>query len=93
MLAKLFIDTGMYVACEVSRHSEWDAFSKAVAMLGRVGAAVKSVRLDKYLNTRKVIRMFDPTVSLFVIPKRTWPVLGLGRILWCDDGFAGWFSV
>ena len=58
--------TGMYVGCGVSRLSEWAAFIKAVAMLRRsIGAAIKSVRLDKYFSTRKVIRVFDRTVSLF----------------------------
>ena len=60
----------MYVGCGVSRLSEWDAFHKAVAMLRRVGAAIKSIRLDKYYSTRKVIRMFDRSVSLFLIPRK-----------------------
>jgi len=62
--------TGMYVGCGISRLSEWDAFSKAVAMLRRIGATIRSLRLDKYFSTRKVIRMFDRTVSLFLIPKK-----------------------
>jgi transposase len=60
----------MYVGCGVSRMSEWDAFSKAVAMIRQVGVVVKSMRLDKYFSTRKVIRMFDRSVSLFLIPKK-----------------------
>ena len=48
----------------------WDAFSKAVAMLRRIGATIRSLRLDKYFSTRKVIRMFDRSVSLFLIPKK-----------------------
>lgn len=62
--------TGMYVACGVSRLLEWDVFSKAVAMIRRVGVAVKLMRLDKYFSTRKVIRMFDRSVSLFLVPKK-----------------------
>jgi transposase len=62
--------TGMYVACGTSRLSEWDAFSKAVTMLKHIGATVKSIRLDKYFSTRRVIRMFDRTVSLFLVPKK-----------------------
>jgi transposase len=62
--------TGMYVGCGISRLSEWDAFCKAVAMLRRIGATIKSIRLDKYFSTRKVIRMFDRSVSLFLIPKK-----------------------
>ena len=62
--------TGMYVGCGISRLSEWDAFSKAVAMLRRIGATIRSLRLDKYFSTKKVIRMFDRSVSLFLIPKK-----------------------
>ena len=62
--------TGMYVGCGVSRFSEWDAFEKAVAMLRCIGASIRSLRLDKYFSMRKVIRMFDRTVSLFLIPKK-----------------------
>ena len=72
--------TGMYVGCGVSRHLEWDAFSKAVGMLGRVGAAVKSIRLDKYFSTRKVIKMFDRNVSLYLIPKKNIARIGA----WAD---------
>ena len=62
--------TGMYVGCGISRLSDWDAFSKAVAMLRRIGATIRSLRLDKYFSTKKVIRMFDRSVSLFLIPKK-----------------------
>ena len=70
----------MYVGCGMSRLSEWDAFSKAVAMLKRIGAAIKSIRLDKYFSTRKVIRMFDRSVSLFLIPKKNIARIGA----WAD---------
>jgi len=72
--------TGMYVGCGISRLSEWDAFSKAVSMLRRIGATIKSLRLDKYFSTRKVIRMFDRTVSLFLIPKKNIARIGA----WAD---------
>jgi transposase len=72
--------TGMYVGCGVSRLSEWDAFSKAVAMLRRIGAAIKSVRLDKFFSMRRVIRMFDRSVSLFLIPKKNISRIGA----WAD---------
>ena len=70
----------MYVGCGVSRLSEWDAFSKAFAMLRRIGVAVKSIRLDKYFSSRKVIRMFDRSVSLFLIPKKNIARIGA----WAD---------
>jgi transposase len=78
--------TGMYVGCGISRLSEWDAFCKAVAMIRRFGVAVKSMRLDKYFSTRRVIRMFDRSVSLFLIPKKNIAKVGawadiLGRIM------------
>lgn len=72
--------TGMYVGCGISRLSEWDAFIKAVAMLRRIGATVRSIRLDKYFSMRKVIRMFDRSVSLFLIPKKNIAKIGA----WAD---------
>jgi len=72
--------TGMYVGCGISRLSEWDAFSKAVAMLRRIGASIRSLRLDKYFSTKKVIRMFDRSVSLFLIPKKNIARIGA----WAD---------
>jgi len=68
--------TGMYVGCGISRLSEWDAFEKAVAMLRCIGATIRSVRLDKYFSMRKVIRMFDRSVSLFLIPKKNIAKIG-----------------
>ena len=74
------LSTGMYVACGTSRHSEWDAFSKAVTMLKRFGVAVKSVRLGKYFSTRKVIKLFGKTVSMFLILKKNIAQVGV----WAD---------
>jgi len=72
--------TGMYVGCGTSRLSEWDAFSKAVAMLRRIGTAVRSVRLDKYFSTRSVIKLFGRTVSMFLIPRKNIAKVGA----WAD---------
>jgi transposase len=72
--------SGMYVGCGTSRQSEWDAFSKAVAMLRRIGSAVRSVRLDKYFSARTVIKLFGKTVSLFLIPKKNIAKIGA----WAD---------
>jgi len=70
----------MYVGCGTSGLSEWDAFSKAVAMLRRIGAAVKSVRLDRYFSTRTVIKLFGRDVSLFLIPRKNIARIGA----WAD---------
>jgi transposase len=74
------LGTGMYVGCGTSRQSEMDAFSKAVKMLGRIGAAVKSVRLDKYFSSRTVIKLFGKTVSMYLIPKKNIAKVGA----WAD---------
>jgi len=74
------LETGMYVGCGTSRESEWDAFHKAVAMLRRIGAMVRSVRLDKYFSTRTVIKLFGRSVSLFLIPKKNIAKVGA----WAD---------
>jgi transposase len=70
------LGTGMYVGCGTSRFSEWDAFLKAVKMLGSMDAAVKSVRLDKYYSSRRVVGMFDRRVCLYLIPKKNIGRLG-----------------
>ena len=72
--------TGMYVGCGTSRLSEWDAFNKAVAMLRRVGVAVRSMRFYRYFSSRKVIKMFDRSVSLFLVPKKNIARIGF----WAD---------
>ena len=46
----------------------------------RIGAAIRSIRLDKYFSNRKVIRMFDRSVSLFLIPKKNVNRIGV----WAD---------
>ena len=61
----------MCVGYGISRLFEWDAFSKVVAMLWRIGVTIRAVSLDKCFSTRKVIKMFDKSVSLFLIPKKT----------------------
>ena len=72
--------SGMYVGCGISRRSEWVAFQKAVAMLRSIGVAIKSIRLDKYFSSRRVIQMFDRSVSLFLIPKKNISRIGA----WAD---------
>ena len=41
---------------------------------------MKSVRLDRYFSTRKVIKMFGREVSLFLIPKKNIARIGA----WAD---------
>jgi transposase len=54
----------------MSRVSEIETFTRAVAILRRIGTSVKSVRLDKYISSHKVIELFGRSVSLFLIPKK-----------------------
>ena len=74
------LGTGMYVGCGTSKESEMDAFSKAVKMLRRIGAIIKSVRLDKYFSSRTVIKMFEKTVVMYLIPKKNIAKIGA----WAD---------
>ncbi|MDR1992135.1 MAG: ISNCY family transposase [Nitrososphaerota archaeon] len=71
--------TGLYVGCGMSHVSEMEAFKRAVSMLRRIGASIKSVRLDKYFSSRKVIKMFGRSVSLFLIPKANQRKVGVWR--------------
>jgi transposase len=68
------------MSANVAFHFSLNPFSKAVAMLRKVGVALKSMRLDKYFSTRKVIRIFDRSVSLFFIPKKNIARIGV----WAD---------
>jgi transposase len=70
----------MYVGCGMSCVSEMEAFTRAVAMLRCIGVSVKSVRLDKYFSSRKVIELFGRSVSLFLIPKKNVRKIGV----WSD---------
>jgi transposase len=56
--------------CGVSKVSEMDANAKAVAMLKRLDISLRSLRLDKYFNCRKIIQQFNKSVSLFILPKK-----------------------
>jgi transposase len=49
-------------------------------MLRYVGVVVRFMRFDKYFSTRAVIKMFDRSVSLFLIPKRNIARIGV----WAD---------
>lgn len=71
------IETGMYVGFGYSRKSEMEAFNRAMQMVEKHGIAVDSVALDKYYSTRKVLRMFDTEVAVYVIPRKNIAKLGL----------------
>ena len=64
------LDTGLYVGYGYSSTSEMDAFHKARRVMGELDIDVQSVRLDKYFSSRKVIRLFDQDVTLYLIPKK-----------------------
>jgi transposase len=65
----------------VSKLFEWAVFHNAVVMLRRVGRSHEVGCLDKYYSTRKVIKLFDRLVSLFLIPRKNCSVQRLAAIL------------
>lgn len=71
------VETNFYVGVGFSRKSEMDAFHKALALLKRIGVEMNSISLDKYYSSRKVLRLFDRRVSMFVIPKKNIANFGL----------------
>jgi transposase len=75
------LGTGMYVGCGVSRVSEMAAFQKAVEMLKRIDAKVRSVRLDRYYSSKKVIEQFGRKVSMYLVPKKN--IARVGGV-WAD---------
>ena len=66
----------MYVGFGYSDRSDMDAFRKAVKMLGSLGIRASSMRLDRYYSSKKVIRMFDRKIKLYLLPKKNLSRLG-----------------
>lgn len=65
----LDLDTNMYVGYGYSNVSEMDAFHKARKVMAEIGVETESIRLDKYYSSRKVIRLFEHDITLYLIPK------------------------
>jgi transposase len=74
------IASGMYVGCGVSKVSEMDAYTKAVAMLKRLDISLKSLRLDKYFSCRKIIQQLIGRFLCFWFLRRICAELKCGRI-------------
>lgn len=70
------IETGMYVGFGYSKKSEMEAFTKAMTMVERLGIKIDSISLDKYYSSRKVLKLFDKDVAVYVIPKKNISKLG-----------------
>jgi transposase len=70
------IQTGMYVGYGYSKKSEMEAFNRAMGMLEKLGVKVDSISLDRYYSSRKVLKMFDKNVAVYVIPKKNIAKLG-----------------
>lgn len=64
------LDTGLYVGYGYSPTSEMDAFHKARQVMSELDIDIQSVRLDKYFSSRRVIRLFDQDVTLYLVPKK-----------------------
>lgn len=70
------IETGMYVGFGYSKKSEMEAFNKAMRMVEKLGIKIDSISLDKYYSSRKVLKLFDKEVAVYVIPKKNISKLG-----------------
>ena len=64
------INTGLYIGVGYSAISEMKAFHQAMSMMKELNLPVKSIRLDKYYSSRKVLRLFNKTIAVYVIPKK-----------------------
>jgi len=71
----LDLKTWMYVAYGTSLRSEKQAFEKAVRMLGIVGIALDSLRLDKYCSSPAYIDKLGD-IKVCVLPKKNASVKG-----------------
>jgi transposase len=70
------IETGMYVGFGYSKKSEMEAFDKAMQMVEKFGINIDSISLDKYYSSRKVLKLFNRKVAVYVIPKKNISKLG-----------------
>lgn len=70
------IDSGMYVALGYSNTSEMDAYNKAMDMLKEIEICMKSITLDKYYSSGKVLKIFGKETKVFVIPKKNISKIG-----------------
>lgn len=64
------LETGCYVGYGYSPKSEMDAFHRACVVMDEVGVKLESLRLDQYYSSRKVIRLFEQDVTMYLIPKK-----------------------
>lgn len=61
------LQTGMYVGAGFSARSEMEAFREAMEMAR--SQEIKSIRLDKYYSSAKILRELEG-IEVFVIPKK-----------------------
>lgn len=71
------LKTGMYVGVGYSTISEMRAFKEALETAKSFGISIDTLRLDKYYSSRKVLKLFGESVSVFVIPKNNISKIGL----------------
>ena len=64
------LDTNFCIGFGYSNYSEKEAFEKAISMVKDLDLELNSLRLDKYYSSKKVIRMFNKEVTLYLLPKR-----------------------
>jgi len=64
------LETNLYVGYGYSPHSEMDAFHRARSVMRELDVPLESLRLDRYYSSRKVIRLFEQDVTLYLIPKK-----------------------
>jgi transposase len=66
----------MYVAWGYSDVSEMCAYNKAMDMLKEVGISMKSITLDRYYSSGKILKVFGKDTKVFVIPKKNISKIG-----------------
>jgi transposase len=70
-------ETGKYVGVGHSAKPEIDAFRKATKMVSDISIHNNPIALDKYLNSRSVLKLFGKRISFFVIPGKNISKIGL----------------
>jgi len=71
------LNTGFYVAYGYSSRSEMDAYYKAMDMARGLGISIRSIALDRYYSSRKVLQGLGKNAKIYVIPKKNIARVGM----------------
>lgn len=75
-VAIIDLDTNLYVGYATGFKSEKRLFKQAKQMLTENGFGIKSIRLDKYYSYQSILKEFNKTTTVYIIPKKNATIKG-----------------